>query len=65
MSKRRLSLRSALETVVVQAGAGTGKTSTLVAIAKATKRIGQFVAFNKKVVLNCLATGAAPSPAAR
>lgn len=34
----------------VEAGAGTGKTSTLRLMASATRRIGQFVAFNRAVV---------------
>lgn len=38
------------ENTVVQAGAGTGKTSTLRAMGESTRRIGQFTAFNKAVV---------------
>ena len=36
--------------LAIQAGAGTGKTSTLVAIAKSTTRNGTLVAFNRKIV---------------
>lgn len=36
--------------LAVQAGAGTGKTSTLVAIGNSTTRTGSFVAFNKDIV---------------
>ena len=36
--------------LAVQAGAGTGKTSTLVAISNSTTRLGTFVAFNKAIV---------------
>lgn len=36
--------------LAVQAGAGTGKTSTLVAIANSTTRTGAFVAFNRAIV---------------
>lgn len=41
--------------IAIQAGAGTGKTSTLVAIAKSTGRIGKFVAFNKAIVTDAAA----------
>jgi cation transport regulator ChaB len=36
--------------VAVEAGAGTGKTSTLVEIATSTDRIGYYVAFNRAIV---------------
>lgn len=45
-----VALFEAGQSIAIQAGAGTGKTSTLVAIAKSTKRIGQYVAFNKAIV---------------
>lgn len=38
------------ESLVVQAGAGTGKTTTLVALANSTTRNGTFIAFNKDIV---------------
>lgn len=38
------------DTIAIQAGAGTGKTSTLIAMAKATSRFGQYVAFNRSIV---------------
>ena len=38
--------------LAIQAGAGTGKTSTLVAIANSTDRQGQYVAFNKAIVVD-------------
>ena len=38
------------ESIAIQAGAGTGKTSTLVAIAKSTSRQLTYVAFNKAIV---------------
>ena len=41
--------------IAIQAGAGTGKTSTLVAIAQSTTRIGQYVAFNKAIVQDAAA----------
>jgi superfamily I DNA/RNA helicase len=40
------------ESIAIQAGAGTGKTSTLVAIAKSTNRLGQYLAFNKPIALD-------------
>ena len=43
------------QSIAVQAGAGTGKTSTLVAIAKATSRTGQYVAFNSAIVKDAAA----------
>ena len=41
--------------IAVQAGAGTGKTSTLVMLAKSTKRVGQYLAFNAKIVAEAAA----------
>jgi hypothetical protein len=38
------------ETLVIEAGAGTGKTSTLVLLAESTHKRGQYVAFNKSIV---------------
>lgn len=38
------------ETMVIDAGAGTGKTSTLMLLASDTKAIGQYLAFNKAIV---------------
>lgn len=45
-----LTLFSTGASLVVEAGAGTGKTSTLVAFANSTTRRGQYVAFNKAIV---------------
>jgi hypothetical protein len=39
------------ETIAIEAGAGTGKTTTLVEIAKSTSRRGTYVAFNKAIVV--------------
>jgi hypothetical protein len=36
--------------LAIEAGAGTGKTSTLIAIAESTTRRGQYVAFNRSIV---------------
>lgn len=36
--------------VVIQAGAGTGKTTTLIQLAASTRRRGQYIAFNKAIV---------------
>ena len=36
--------------LVIEAGAGTGKTTTLKALAKQTERRGQYVAFNRSIV---------------
>jgi len=36
--------------LAIEAGAGTGKTSTLIAIAESTSKRGQYVAFNKSIV---------------
>jgi hypothetical protein len=39
------------ESMVIDAGAGTGKTSTLEYIGRATDRIGLYIAYNKSVQL--------------
>lgn len=39
------------ENVAIEAGAGTGKTSTLILLAKSTPRRGQYIAFNKAIVV--------------
>lgn len=36
--------------VAIEAGAGTGKTTTLVHMARATPRVGQYLAFNRAIV---------------
>jgi hypothetical protein len=38
------------ESLVIEAGAGTGKTATLLQLGAATKRPGQYIAFNKAIV---------------
>lgn len=38
------------ESMVIEAGAGTGKTSTLRLLAESTSRRGQYIAFNKAIV---------------
>jgi hypothetical protein len=38
------------ESLAIEAGAGTGKTSTLLLLAKSTTRRGQYIAFNKAIV---------------
>lgn len=38
------------DNIAVEAGAGTGKTSTLIALAESTDRSGQYVAFNRSIV---------------
>ena len=38
--------------LALQAGAGTGKTSTLVLLASSTKRRGRYIAFNKAIALD-------------
>lgn len=40
------------ESMVIDAGAGTGKTSTLRLIANATKKVGRYLAFNKAIVMD-------------
>jgi UvrD/REP helicase N-terminal domain/UvrD-like helicase C-terminal domain len=37
--------------LAIEAGAGTGKTSTLLALAESTSRRGQYIAFNKAIVM--------------
>lgn len=46
-----LDLFSSGESLVIEAGAGTGKTSTLKLLAASTNRKGQYVAFNKAIVV--------------
>lgn len=46
------------KSIAVEAGAGTGKTSTLCLLAEGTTRRGQYVAFNKAIVTD--ATGRMP-----
>jgi len=41
--------------LVIEAGAGTGKTSTLCLIAESTGRTGQYIAFNKAIVVEASA----------
>ncbi|MER6563482.1 UvrD-helicase domain-containing protein [Streptomyces sp. NPDC001027] len=41
--------------LVLQAGAGTGKTATLVMLAAATRRHGRYLAFNKSIALDAAA----------
>jgi superfamily I DNA/RNA helicase len=38
------------ESLAIEAGAGTGKTSTLILLAQSTRRRGQYIAFNKAIV---------------
>lgn len=38
------------DSIAVEAGAGTGKTSTLVSMAEGTNEIGRYLAFNKSIV---------------
>lgn len=45
-----LSLFSTGQSIAIEAGAGTGKTSTCVLCAQSTTRRGQYVAFNRKIV---------------
>jgi hypothetical protein len=45
-----LALFSTGQSLAIEAGAGTGKTSTLVMLAQSTKRKGQYIAFNKAIV---------------
>lgn len=47
--------------LAVQAGAGTGKTSLLLALGESTKRHGQYLAFNSKIVEDAAAKFAASS----
>lgn len=46
-----LTLFATGESMVIEAGAGTGKTSTLELIARSTNRRGQYIAFNKAIVV--------------
>lgn len=43
------------DSFVIEAGAGTGKTSTLELLARSTPRRGQYIAFNKAIVLDATA----------
>lgn len=43
------------ESLAIEAGAGTGKTSTLIHLANATDRRGQYIAFNKAIVTDAQA----------
>lgn len=45
-----LDLFEAGDSMVIEAGAGTGKTSTLLLLAESTDRRGQYVAYNKAIV---------------
>lgn len=45
-----LDLFSTGENLVIEAGAGTGKTSTLILLAESTKKLGHYIAFNKSIV---------------
>lgn len=45
-----LALFSTGRSIAIEAGAGTGKTSTLVLLAQSTDRRGQYIAFNKAIV---------------
>jgi superfamily I DNA/RNA helicase len=48
--------------LAVEAGAGTGKTTTLIAIAASTKRSGSYIAFNRAIVAEASAKFAAQAP---
>ena len=48
--QKALDLFTSGESMVIEAGAGTGKTSTLKLLAESTDRRGQYVAFNKAIV---------------
>ena len=48
--EQALDLFSTGQHLVIEAGAGTGKTSTLITLAESTDRIGQYLAFNKALV---------------
>lgn len=45
-----LDLFSTGKNLAIEAGAGTGKTSTLILLANSTKRRGQYLAFNRSIV---------------
>lgn len=47
---RALELFATGESLAIEAGAGTGKTSTLKLLAESTTRRGQYIAFNKAIV---------------
>jgi hypothetical protein len=47
---RAVELFSTGDHLAIEAGAGTGKTSTLIAIAKSTSKRGQYIAFNRAIV---------------
>jgi hypothetical protein len=47
---RALELFATGESLAIEAGAGTGKTSTLKLLAESTPRRGQYIAFNKAIV---------------
>jgi UvrD-like helicase family protein/AAA domain-containing protein len=47
---RALELFESGSSLAIEAGAGTGKTSTLLLLAQSTRRRGQYVAFNKAIV---------------
>lgn len=48
--KNALALFATGESLAIEAGAGTGKTTTLVLLAQSTRRRGQYVAFNRAIV---------------
>jgi hypothetical protein len=48
--QRALDLFATGESLVIEAGAGTGKTSTLTLLAASTDRRGQYIAFNRAIV---------------
>jgi UvrD-like helicase family protein len=48
--QRALELFSTGESLAIEAGAGTGKTSTLQLLANSTERRGQYLAFNRAIV---------------
>jgi len=47
---RALELFATGDSLAIEAGAGTGKTSTLILLAESTDRRGQYIAFNKAIV---------------
>lgn len=49
--KEIIALFNTGKSLAVQAGAGTGKSTTLIAIANSTSRVGQYIAFNKDIVV--------------
>jgi hypothetical protein len=50
--QQALDLFATGESFAIEAGAGTGKTSTLVMLAEATSRVGRYIAFNKAIVVD-------------